>query len=74
MAVQRQTASEQYLCLSQGQAKRPAQLVAMQWRHWVKVKKKIATAKARQNARPSLWHYIAKTMIYSYMEVALITL
>ena len=47
MIVQRQTTSEQYVCLSQGQAKRPAQLVAMQRKHMVKVNNKIATAKAR---------------------------
>ena len=67
MTVQRQTASEQYVCLSQGQAKRPAQLVAMQWKHKVKAKKRIATAKAKQNASPSLWHSTAKTMRYSYI-------
>ena len=35
--VQRQTASERYVCLSQGQAKRPAQLVAMHWAYMVEV-------------------------------------
>ena len=37
MIVQRQTASEQYVCFSKGQAKRPAQLVAMQWKHMMKL-------------------------------------
>ena len=53
--VQRQTRNEQYYCLSQGQAKCPAQLVAMQRKHMVKVNNKIAIAKARRSARPSLW-------------------
>ena len=42
MTVQRQTASEPYVCLSQGPAKRPAQLVAMQWKHMVEMNNKIA--------------------------------
>ena len=54
MTLQRQTGSEQYVCLSQGQAKDPAQLVAMQRKHMVKVNKKIATAKARRSAWPGL--------------------
>ena len=37
VTVQRQTSSERYVCLSQGQAKRPAQLVAMHWAHMVEV-------------------------------------
>ena len=52
MIVQRQTASEQYVCLSQGQAKRPAQLVAMWWKHMVKVNNKIA--EPRPGYSPSL--------------------
>ena len=42
VAVQRQTSSERYVCLSQGQAKRPAQLVAMHWAHMVEVNKEIS--------------------------------
>ena len=41
MTVQRQTSSERYVCLSQGQAKRPAQLVAMHWAHMVEVNNEI---------------------------------
>ena len=55
MIAQKQTRSEQYVCLSQGQAKRPAQLVAMQRKHMVKLNNKIATAKVRRSARPGLW-------------------
>ena len=40
--VQRQTSSERYVCLGQGQAKRPAQLVAMHWAHMVEVNNDIA--------------------------------
>ena len=42
MTVQREATSEQYVCFSQGQAKRPAHLVAMKWKHMVKVNNKIA--------------------------------
>ena len=42
MTVQRPTSSERYVCLSQGQAKRPAQLVAMHWAHMVEVNNEIA--------------------------------
>ena len=45
VTVQRQTSSERYVCLSQGQAKRPAQLVAMHWAHIVEVN--------NENAEPS---------------------
>ena len=55
MTAQRQTGSEEYVCLSQGQAKRPAQLVAMQRKDMVKVNNKIATTKARRSARHGLW-------------------
>ena len=54
MTAQRETGNGQYVYLSQGQAKRPARLVAMQRRHMVKVNNKIATAKARRSARPGL--------------------
>ena len=51
MTVQRETASEQYLCFSQGQAKRLAQLVAMQWKHMLEVNNNIA--KPRPSYSPS---------------------
>ena len=42
MTVQRQTSSERYVCLSQGQTKRPAQLLAIHWAHMVEVNNGIA--------------------------------
>ena len=54
MTMQRQTTNEQYVCLSQSEAKRPAQLVEMQWKHMVKVNTKITKAKTRPSAQPSL--------------------
>ena len=61
VTVQRQTASERYVCLSQGQAKRLAQLVAVRWKHMVKVNNKISIAKAKPSARPSLWQWSGDT-------------
>ena len=53
MTVQRQTACELYVCLSQGQAKRPAQLVAMQWKHMVEVNNKIAEPRPGYSPSPA---------------------
>ena len=53
MTVQRETASEQYVCFSQGQAKRLAQLVAMQWKHMVEVNNKIAEPRSSYSPGPA---------------------
>ena len=53
VTVQRQTASERYVCLSQGQAKRPAQLVAMHWAHMVEVNNKIAEPRPGYSPGPA---------------------
>ena len=45
--------SEPYVCLSQGQAKRPAQLVAMQWKHMVEVNNKIAEPRPGYSPGPA---------------------
>ena len=53
MIVQRETASEQYVCFSQGQAKRPAQLVAMQWKHMLEVNNNIAEPRPGYSPGPA---------------------
>ena len=53
MIVQRETTSEQYVCFTQGQEKHPAQLVAMQWKHVVKVNNKIAVPRPGYSPRPA---------------------
>ena len=53
LTVQRQTRSEPYVYLSQGQAKRPAQLVAIQWKHMVEVNNKIAEARPSYSPGPA---------------------
>ena len=53
MIVQRQIASEQYVCFIQGQVKRPAQLVAMQWKHVLKVNNKIAEPRPSYSPSPA---------------------
>ena len=53
MTVQRQTSSERYVCLSQRQAKRPAQLVAMHWAHMVEVNYEIAEPRPGYSPGPA---------------------
>ena len=53
VTVQRQTSSERYVCLSQGQAKRPAQLVAMHWAHMVEVNNEIAEPRPGYSPGPA---------------------
>ena len=53
VTVQRQTSSERYVCLSQGQAKRPAQLVAMHWAHMVEVNNDIAEPRPGYSPGPA---------------------
>ena len=53
MIVQRQTSSERYVCLSQSQAKRPAQLVAMHWAHMVEVNNEIAEPRPGYSPGPA---------------------
>ena len=53
VTVQRQTSSERYVCLSQGQAKRPAQLVAMHWAHMVEVNNDIAEPRLGYSPGPA---------------------
>ena len=53
ITVQRETASEQYVCLSQGQVKRLAQLVAMQWKHMLEVNNNIAEPRPGYLANPA---------------------
>ena len=53
MTVQRQTSSEQYVFLSQGQAKRPAQLVAMHWAHMVEANNEIAEPRPGYSPGPA---------------------
>ena len=53
MTVQRETASGQYLCFSQGWAKRPAQLVAMQWKHMLEVNNNIAEPRPGYSPSPA---------------------
>ena len=53
MTMQRQTSSERYVCLSQGQAKRPAQLVAMHWAHMVEVNNEIAEPRPGYSPGPA---------------------
>ena len=53
VTVQRQTSSERYVCLSQGQAKRPAQLVAMHWTHMVEVNNDIAEPRPGYSPGPA---------------------
>ena len=53
VTVQRQTSSERYVCLSQGQAKRPAQLVAMHWAHMVEVNNGIAEPRPGYSPGPA---------------------
>ena len=57
MTVQRETISEQYVCFSQGQEKRPAQLVAIQWKHMLEVNNKIAEPRPGYSPGPGLWPY-----------------
>ena len=51
--VQRQTSSERYVCLRQGQAKHPAQLVAMHWAHMVEVNYEIAEPRPGYSPGPA---------------------
>ena len=53
VTVQRQTSSERYVCLSQGQAKRPAQLVSMHWAHMVEVNNEIAEPRPGYSPGPA---------------------
>ena len=53
MTVDRETASEQYVCFSQGQAKRPAQLVAMQWKHMLEVNNNIPEPRLGYSPSPA---------------------
>ena len=53
VTVQRQTTSERYVCLSQGQAKRPAQLVVMHWAHMVEVNNEIAEPRPGYSPGPA---------------------
>ena len=53
VTVQRQTSSERYVCLSQGQAKRLAQLVAMHWAHMVEVNNDIAEPRPGYSPGPA---------------------
>ena len=53
MTVHRETASEQCVCFSQGQAKRPAQLVAMQWKHMLEVNNNIPEPRPGYSPSPA---------------------
>ena len=53
VTVQRQTSRERYVCLSQSQAKRPAQLVAMHWAHMVEVNNEIAEPRPSYSPGPA---------------------
>ena len=53
VTLQRQTSSERYVCLSQGQVKRPAQLVAMHWAHMVEVNNMIAEPRPSYSPGPA---------------------
>ena len=53
VTVQRQTSSERYVCLSQGQTKRPTQLVAMHWAHMVEVNNEIAEPRLGYSPGPA---------------------
>ena len=59
--VRKQHVSELYVSTSQGQAKRPDQLMAMQYEDNLEMNVMFATAKAGRSAQPILWQCSSKT-------------